>query len=220
MRNDEDIKTDIVDELYWDTRIDASKVAVTVDDGVVTLSGEVPTYWDRSTARMAAWAIADVIDVFDDMTVSYVAPPPLPSDSEIRTRAIDMLTWDPAIDESDITVSVIGGVITLEGTVNAHWKRSFVENKMGGIRGVISVENKLAVVPTKTIRDELIAENVVAALDRDIQVDARDVEVEVDDGIVKLSGNVPRWAARLAAGDDASRTGGVINVVNELKVAA
>lgn len=220
IRNDEQIKIDVVDELYWDTRIDASKVTVTVDGGVVTLSGEVPTYADRSWARAAARGIADVVDVIDDMVVSYVSPPALPSDSEISTRAINMLTWDHAIDESDITVSVIGGVVTLEGTVDAHWKRSFVETKIEGIRGILSIENKLAVVPKKKISDELIAKDVVDALDRDIRVDAQDVAVEVDDGIVTLSGNVPRWAARWAAGRDASRTAGVIDVVNELTVAA
>jgi hyperosmotically inducible periplasmic protein len=219
-RSDENIKKDIVDELYWDTQIDASKVTVTVDDGVVTLSGEVPTYGDLSRARVAAWGIADVIDVIDDMTVRYVTPPALPSDHEIESRANNMLIWDPAIDEAVVNVSVANGIVTVEGTVDAHWKRSFVEDKLTGIRGILAVVNKLAVVPTKRISDELVAKDVIAALDRDTRVNVDDIEVEVDDGIVTLSGSVPRWAARWAAGRDASQTAGVIDVRNELKLVA
>jgi len=58
------------------------------------------------------------------------------------------------------------------------------------------------------------------ALDRDIRVNAEDVEVEVRDGIVTLTGSVPRWSARRAAGRDVSVTTGVVEVRNDLKLAA
>ena len=215
-RDDEVIKKDIVDELYWDNRIDAAKVKVTVRAGAVTLAGEVPTYGDLAAARAAAWSMAGVTKVTDDLTVSYAAPPPVPSDDDIATHVNDLLKWDPAIEETDIDVIVANGVVTLEGSVNAHWKRWFAEEKLTGVRGVIDIENKLAVVPTEQISDELVAEDVVAALDRDVRVNAEDVEVEVNDGIVVLSGSVPTATARAAAGRDASLTSGVTNVKNEL----
>jgi len=43
-RSDEVIKKDVVDELYWDNRIDASKVTATVNDGAVTLAGAGPRH--------------------------------------------------------------------------------------------------------------------------------------------------------------------------------
>ncbi|MFP4260982.1 MAG: BON domain-containing protein [Opitutales bacterium] len=217
-RSDEQIKKDIVDELYWDTRIDASKVNVTVDGGSVFLSGEVPALGDIKAARVAAWEIAGVTDVTDNLTVSYTSPLPRPSDEDIRERAINLLTWDPVIDETTIVVTVVTGIVTLEGTVNAHWKRSFVENKMSGLNGVLTVENKLAVVPTEKIGDELIAQDVVDALERDASVNAPDVEVEMKDGVVTLSGRVPTWSASWAAEQDASRTAGVIDVRNHLQL--
>lgn len=217
-RSDEQIKKDVVDELYWDTRIDASKVNVTVENGSVHLSGEVPTFGDIATARAAAWGIPGVGGVSDDLTVFSTSPLPVPSDEDIRERVINILTWDPTIDETNIAVSVLAGVVTLEGTVNAHWKRSFVENKMSGLHGVLAVENKLAVTPTEKIGDELIADDVVAALDRDANVNAPDVEVEVKDGVVTLSGSVPSWSASWAAEQDASRTAGVVDVKNELQL--
>jgi hypothetical protein len=49
-RKDEDIKKDIVDALYWDRRVDASLVTVTVSDGNVMLGGSVP---DRAALEAA-----------------------------------------------------------------------------------------------------------------------------------------------------------------------
>jgi osmotically-inducible protein OsmY len=219
-RLDEEIKKDIVDELYWDTRIDAAKVNVTVNGGVATLSGEVPTFGDLSAARMSAWQIAGVVDVIDELRVAYVTPPTLPTDGEIESRVNSILLWDPVIQDADVSVTVAGGIVTLEGVVNTHWKRRLVEEKIAGIRGVLNIENKLAVAPTEKIGDEYIAEDVVAALDRDINVSPEDVEVQVSNGVVRLFGTVPHWTARQAAERDASLTAGVVDVQNELRLAA
>ncbi|MFW5871297.1 MAG: BON domain-containing protein [Verrucomicrobiota bacterium] len=220
MRSDEIIKKDIVDELYWNDRIDASKVNVTVENGSVTLSGEVPTYGDLIAARSAAWNIVGVIDVVEDLTVSYVSPPALPSDDEIQQRVNNILTWEPAVDETEIIVTVVGGIVTLKGNVDGHWKKRFVENRISGIRGIVAIENKIAVVPSMRMDDEAIAQDIVAALDRDVLVDAENVTVSVNNGVVSLVGAVPGLAARKAAEEDASLTAGVIGVRNELKLAA
>jgi osmotically-inducible protein OsmY len=214
------IKKDIVDELYWNDRIDASKVNVTVEHGSVTLSGEVPTYGDLIAARSAAWNMAGVIDVVEDLTVSYISPPALPGDDEIQQRVSNILTWEPAVDENELTITVVGGVVTLEGSVDGHWKKRFVENRISGVRGIVGIENKLAVVPSKRVDDEALAEDIVAALDRDVLVDSENVTVAVTNGVVSLSGTVPGLAARNAAEEDASLTAGVVGVRNELKLAA
>jgi len=217
-RNDEVIKKDVVDELYWDNRIDASNINVTVDDGIVKLSGEVPTYNSLTLARSLPWRIGGVKDVEDNIRVNYVLPAPLPSDDDIGIWIENTLAWDPAIDETRITTAVDNGIVTMEGTVDAYWKKSFVENKISGIRGIVDIENKLAVVPTERINDEVIAQDIVSAFDRDVQVDPETITVDVKDGIVTLSGAVPYPAARHAAERNASLTGGVIDVINELKV--
>ncbi|MFP4348435.1 MAG: BON domain-containing protein [Thermodesulfobacteriota bacterium] len=217
---DEQIKKDIVDELSWDTRIDASKVSVTVDDGIVKLSGEVPSYRDIVAARDIAWSIPGVIDLKDDLLATYPSPPEIPTDLEIERRANETLIWDTALDETKVKASVTDGMVTLKGTVDTHWKKTYAEDRIYGIRGVIAIDNQLAVVPTKTYLDESVAEDVVSAIDRDLLVDVNQVTVQVTDGVVKLSGTVPSWTMLTAAEEDASRTAGVIDVQNELRIAA
>jgi osmotically-inducible protein OsmY len=81
------------------------------------------------------------------------------------------------------------------------------------------VENRLAVAPSKDIIDEAIAEDIVAAFNRDILVEPEDVTVTVNDGIVTLTGVVPAWSSLQAAENDAAHTAGVVGVDNQLKVA-
>lgn len=219
-REDEEIKKDIIDELFWDNRIDASKIAVTVEDGIVSLAGEVPSYAILADARAAIYSIAGVLDVIDDnVVISYVEPPALPSDMEIENHANNIIVWDGAIDEANCKAVAEAGIIILEGIVDAHWKKQYLEEKIAGIRGVLGLKNKLAVVPTKDVSDEILAKDLMAALERDILVDTEDITVTVRNGVVTLSGTVPNWGARFSAWNDASRTLGVVSIKNKLKVA-
>ena len=47
MKTDEKIKEDILDELRWEPSIEATKVGVIVDDGIVTLTGHVNAYTEK-----------------------------------------------------------------------------------------------------------------------------------------------------------------------------
>jgi osmotically-inducible protein OsmY len=80
------------------------------------------------------------------------------------------------------------------------------------------VENKLAVVPKKKREDRLIAEDVVAALERNSSVNTDDVTVKVAEGAVFLSGTVPSWQAWSAAYESALHTQGVITVRSDMEI--
>lgn len=218
MSRNEDLKKEVMDELHWDNRIDSSKINVTVEDGIITLSGTVPTYYDLKNAVVAVWRISGIIQVINNLSISYVSPPMLPNDIEIKKRAEDIITWDPVIDETAINISVNSGIISLEGEVDAHWKLSNIENKISGIRGVLKIVNKLTVVPSIRLNDAMVEKDVVAAINRDILINGDEVDVKVDDGIVKLKGTVPNWVSKRAAEVDTSLTRGVVDIKNELEV--
>jgi len=87
-----------------------------------------------------------------------------------------------------------------------------------GLRGVQSVTNEIAVVPSQQVRDETIAADIVAALERSASVTADDVTVRVTDGKVTLSGTVPTSAAKRAARKAAVNTAGVKEVEDRIDV--
>lgn len=151
--SDEGIKKDVTDELYWDGRVNAADVNVEVQDGTVTLTGTVPTYAAREAAYEDAWNVADVTEVTNHIEVLHPATAEVPSDEAIRTDIEETLTRDPEVDFSDLDVSVREGKVTLRGTVEAYWKKFRAEDLTSSLRGVLSIENELAVVPKGAFAD-------------------------------------------------------------------
>ncbi|MBD3362847.1 BON domain-containing protein [Candidatus Dojkabacteria bacterium] len=217
MATQEKIKKDVVDNLYWDTRIDASDIEVEIEKGQVTLKGTVPSYSARSAAASNALSIRDVTSVVNNLTVEYPSAVTVPSDSDIKDNVESSLLWDTDIDSTKIDVSVSGGIVTLEGEVDSFWKLYRAESD-ADLTGVIDIVNKLAVVPTESIVDKDIAEDVVNALSRNISVNVDDVNVKVKDGKVTLTGTVPTSTASTAAENSAYFTLGVTDVDNQLIV--
>lgn len=217
-RLDEDIKRDVVDQLYWDARVDASKVGVRVDGGRVRLSGTLPSQLARRAALMDAWDVAGVEHVEDAMSVIYPGGRDELTDEQLRENTLTALGWSPDLEGETLDAEVRSGRVTLTGMVNAFWKKALAEEIVKGLRGVLDVANQLAVVPLHDMLDRTIAESVEAALARNALLDASGVTVEVRDGIVTLSGLADSPAAARLAYLAATYTPGVINVHNQLVV--
>ncbi len=217
---DEKIEEEVRLHLDWDGRFNAEKIQVSVEDGEVTLRGAVPTYPARKAAVADAWAVLGVVRVHDELQVEHEYPERMPGDEEIKQEVAKVLKWNVKIDESDIAVSVEDGVVTLEGSVDAFWKKRYVEELISDLMGVTGIKNKLAVVLGEEIVDRIIAEDVMAALDRNMNIDAERINVSVKDGVVSLSGTVDSWAAGAVAYEAARCTVGVVDVENNLTVVA
>jgi osmotically-inducible protein OsmY len=216
MKTDEGIAKDVVDSLYWDSRVDASKVAVTVNEGIVTLSGTVSSYSERAAALEDAWIITGVRDVKNQLQVDFRTE--VPAESEIKSNIEQAFTGDNELYPFDIQISVETGWVTLAGTVDAFWKKVRAEDLAFSMRGVAGVTNKITVVPKQTIADESIAESIVNALDRNVNVNVDDINVAVENGTVALNGTVPTWSAKRAAYDTARYTLGVKEVKDQVAV--
>ena len=68
------------------------------------------------------------------------------------------------------------------------------------------------------LKNGYLPNDIVSAIDRNLYVDAELVDVEVEDGIVTLSGNLPTWAAYKAAYNAAAYTSGVLDIVDNLSI--
>jgi len=80
MRNDGDIKKDVEDELRWTPGIDPTDIAVSVKNGVVTLTGFTRSYMDKYEAGARRNGVAGVLGwpttSREEMTMTSQAPPP------------------------------------------------------------------------------------------------------------------------------------------------
>lgn len=216
---DEEIKDDVEEQLYWDDRVDASNVGITVDDGRVTLNGTVPTYLAENAAVSDALSIVGVTDVSDKLSVRYPAEAATPTDTEMAADIEAVLRVNPDIDASEIDVSVREGVVTLDGAVDAYWKKVHAEEVASTIKGVLRINNRLNVIRAKDFVDREIGEDITQALERNALIDAEDVDVTVENGVVTLTGTVPSHTARQAAYKAARYTLGVVDVKNNVVAA-
>lgn len=73
-RSDEEIKQDVEDALFYDTWVDAERILVEVEDGVVTLRGILPNYEEIRYATDDAWDVDGVRGVRSELTVMGESP--------------------------------------------------------------------------------------------------------------------------------------------------
>jgi osmotically-inducible protein OsmY len=172
----------------------------------------------REIAARDAMDVDGVSYLANELKVQYNPAAVLPDDEQIKENIEKMFSWDPEIEPENIAVTVSAGKVTLEGSVNAIWKKLKSQDIASNVTGVLQVINKLAVVPTDTYIDQSISEAIMAALERNTHVTARDVTIKVENQIVTLSGKVPGWKAYHAAHDTALYTRGVVQVLNNLVI--
>jgi osmotically-inducible protein OsmY len=215
---DEQIKKSVVDMLYWDSRVDASNIDVEVTDGEVTLRGTVPSYAVKEAALFDTWKVIGVKKVNNNAFVKFPTTSKTLTDSEIESSIKQQLSWNDSTSNENIHVRVKKGVVSLEGHVDAYWKMFRAHQLASDVIGVVDIENKLTVVPTEGITDQVIATDIINAIDRSYVVDADDVDVKVKNGVVTLSGKLPNRAACEAALESTYHTFGVKDVKDRLHV--
>ncbi len=142
----------------------------------------------------------------------------MPSDQEILSDVQDALTWDVRVNAANIDVDVVGGVVTLSGTVDTYTQKLDASQIASRIKGVVDVINNLVVRPAIIRSDQEIQDDIYGALRRDVLVDEANIVARVANGIVVLSGSIPTMAEKNAAESDAWLTPGVTDVINNIVV--
>lgn len=225
-RSDSEIEAEIQRILMWDARVDDGLIEVEVTDGEVKLSGTVGSAYERSLAIGDAWAMGvESVDA-EDLKVQWWARDEMLArdrfadvgDEEIRQAVQDALLFDPRVASFRPEVRVEDGVVTLSGVVdNLKAKRSAAQTA-ANTRGVWRVKNHLKVRPQEVRTDSEIASEIREDLLMDPYVNRFEVDVSVDDGIARLSGDVDSYFEKWQAGDVAATVQGVSAVRNRLKV--
>ena len=186
MKNDSDIRQDVIKELGWDPKIpNADAIGVAVEDGAVTLTGHVFTYPEKLAAAKAAERVYGVKAVANQLEVRLTDRH---DDSDIAKAIAHILDWNTNIPTGKVRARVEHGWVTLEGIVEYPHQRDEVERMVRHVRGVIGVTNDVEVRPA--VSAVQVEEQIEEALRRQADLDARSIRVEVSDHTARVYGHV------------------------------
>jgi osmotically-inducible protein OsmY len=215
MKSDEALKHDVEQELLWDSAVDARNVTVTVHGRVVTLEGSVSSYAQKLAAQKATQRVADSRAVVLELVVRLPSPSKH-TDEELAQAVMSTLKWQDGVPENVIHVVVEHGCITLSGEVDHGCQRQAAETTVSRMRGVVGLSNQITVRGAEVATD--IHTQIAKALARRAQRESARVNVNVHDGVVRLTGTVDSLAEKRAACGVAWAAKGVRWVVDELSV--
>ncbi|MDP4006218.1 BON domain-containing protein [Methylobacterium sp. NEAU K] len=214
--DDKTVQQHVVDELAFEPSVDAANIGVTVDDGVVTLSGHVDSYSERYNAERAVKKVKGVRAVVIHLDVLFPSTP-RPKDEDLARRALQVLDWNAQVPKGAVQVKVDAGRITLSGQIEWQFQKKAAEAAVRRLSGVSSIINLIAITPKASA--PAIRETIVAALKREPELEADHITVRVDGSRVTLEGRVHAWHERDVVERAAWAAPGVTAVEDRLAVA-
>ena len=215
-KTDYEIKQQVLRELKWDSRIAWAQVSVEVHDGLVTLSGPVSTYAQKTAAQQAAHRVAGVLDVANEIEVNPTGRF-VRTDQEIARAVRHTLEWDALVPDERIQSTVSNGWVTLEGDVDVWRQREDAEKSVLRLAGVVGVINKITIVPCNINLGEL-RDEIEEALETRADREADRLRIEVKNGAVELWGRVHSWQEKRAVLGSISHLPGVLAVKEHLRI--
>ena len=202
---DTELRQMILDELEFEPSIDAADIGVAVEDGVITLTGHVPTYAQRTTTETIVARIKGVRGIAQEIEVRP-AGTNLTADDEIARRILDVLRWNTAVPRDAIQVKVAKGWVTLSGSVEWNFHREAADR----------ATNLVTIAARMSPSD--VRQRIESAFRRDAELQAAAIRVAVSDGTVTLDGKVHSLAERQVAERAAWSAPGVRKVEDRLIV--
>lgn len=198
MNNDRQIQKDVMAALDYSPVIAAEHIGVTVQDGVVTLTGSVSSYAEKYAAEKACFRVHGVKAIADDLEV-ILPGSHIRSDTDIARAAADTLAWNVLVPAS-VQVSVEKGRVILRGHVDWDFQRNAAEKALRNLTGITEVANHISI--ERQIQPEDVKAKIEHALER-TPGDVESIDIEVTGSKVILSGTVHspeerddvKWAA-------------------------
>ena len=139
-KDDNEIASEVLSAFKWNWQVPNNKVKVKVEDGWVTLSGELEWNTQKEAAKDAVKNLLGVKGVSNTITIKSE------TQDQIEKRDIESaLNRSWATMDKDIMVKVTDHNVKLSGTVNSWYQKDEAARIAWNAPGVWSVDNELIV---------------------------------------------------------------------------
>jgi osmotically-inducible protein OsmY len=215
MSKTKDVRMAVEKELGFDPRVDSADITVMNIGGSVNLTGTVPSFPQYLQASAAAWRVAGVTSVDNNLEV-VLPESDYRDDVKLTTAANNALAANVTVPGS-VEATAVDGNVTLTGTVSYGTERAAAAEAVAVLPGVRNVWNDIEL--SFDINPVDVDLHVQEALDRSALVpDGSDVKADTKDNVITLTGHVRTWAEHDAVLGAAWMAYGVIDVRGNLQV--
>lgn len=202
-------------ELKWEPAVHAEQIGVEVKDGVVTLAGHVDSFPAKWNAERAAQRVSGVKALAVEIDVKLTGENKR-TDADVARSVENVLLWTTYLPKDSVKVMVEDGWVTLSGQVQWGFQRATATAAVRYLGGVKGVSDQITIKPG--VAAGVVKSDIEAALKRRATNEANGIKVAVNGSEVTLTGKVPTWAERDAAGSAAWSSPGVTNVVDNIGI--
>ena len=213
MKTDKQLQRDVLEELTWEPQVQANHIGVEVNEGVVTLSGDVVNFAEKWHAELAAQRVSGVKALAVGLRVKLGSDAGR-TDADIARTVENVLEWSTSVPSGNIKVMVEKGHVTLTGSVDWQYQRQAAASSVRYLQGVTGISDLISIKPEISMTS--VKSDIEAALKRTAIADAKKIHVDVHDSAITLTGKVQSWAERETVTASAWGTPGILNVIDKM----
>ena len=213
--NDKQLQQAVIDELAWEPSVTSEHIGVTAREGIITLSGHVPSYWEKRAANAAATRVKGVKAVAEEIEVKLFGGN-IWADDQIAERGVQHLASDGSVPKDKVKLTVDKGWITLTGEVDWNYQKTAAEYAVNRLTAVLGVTNEIKIKPH--VQAFEVREKIETALKRVAAFDAQHLSINIDGSKVTLGGKLNNWHERDLAETAAWSVPGVTSVQDKISL--
>ncbi|MEO8772048.1 MAG: BON domain-containing protein [Ferruginibacter sp.] len=216
LQSNEDLQKAVLNAIKWQPLLHAAEIGVTAKDGVITLTGIVDVYSKKIQAENAAKNVIGVKAIAQEIEVKFGNSMSMKTDTEIANEVMNAWKWNWEIPHDKLKVTVEGGWVTLDGEAEWNYEKQAAKKSVEKLMGVIGVSNNISI---RSISEDAVEKTAVEdALAMNWALNDKNIEVNVSDHKVALSGTVGSIYQKEEAGRIAWAAPGIWALENNLTV--
>ena len=215
MKTNEDLQRAVQDAIKGEPLLNAAEIGVTVNGGIVSLTGIVDSYAKKAEAEAATKKVIGVQAVVENIVVHLGNAQPQ-DDYVIAREVVNSLTWIKQIPSDKLVVKVEEGWVTLEGELNWSYQKEAATIVVNSITSAEGLTNNITTVIEEDFA--LDKQAIERALVLNATFDERGIQVDLTGTTVCLRGGVQSRYQKDEAGRIAWAFPGVSLVTNELTI--